>query len=92
MSRCFDLGCAGCDECVDYAAEDTSEGHHHTFRRHSISLTRESSLHDWYIIVKHPSGGNLYDGWWRDSSDKTAKDALAEAKRGAMLKTAVPRG
>lgn len=22
MSRCFDLGCNGCDECTDYADED----------------------------------------------------------------------
>jgi len=22
MTRCFDLGCNGCDECTDYDAED----------------------------------------------------------------------
>lgn len=25
MTRCFDLGCAGCDECTDYDDDDADE-------------------------------------------------------------------
>lgn len=40
---------------------------------------------DWYIRVNHPDGGYLYDGWWSNSADKSAEDAVAEAFRGAEL-------
>lgn len=59
--------------------------HHHTFKRHRIALTRDGYDKDWYIQVTAPDGGYVYDGWWRDSADKTAAQALEEAKRGALL-------
>lgn len=40
---------------------------------------------DWYIRVNHPDGGYLYDGYWRDSDDKSPEEAVAEAFRGAEL-------
>lgn len=39
----------------------------------------------WYIIVKHPDGGSLYDGWWNDSEEKSLAEAVQEAVRGACL-------
>jgi predicted RNase H-like HicB family nuclease len=57
----------------------------YTFRRHSIVLTREDEDRNWYIVVTAPSGLKCYDGWWRDSAGKPLKDALQEAKEGAML-------
>lgn len=39
----------------------------------------------WYIIVKHPNGGALYDGWWHDSEEKSLAEAVQEAVRGADL-------
>lgn len=38
----------------------------------------------WYIQVRHPDGGYLYDGWWGDISASPA-DAVEEAFRGACL-------
>ncbi|MCA3185970.1 hypothetical protein [Cupriavidus sp.] len=40
---------------------------------------------DWYIRVTDPRGCYAYDGWWAESSNKTAADAVAEAFRGACL-------
>ena len=37
----------------------------------------------WYIIVKHPNGGALYDGWWE--CGKSLAEAVQEAVRGAGL-------
>lgn len=39
----------------------------------------------WYIIVKHPDGGSLYDGWWQDSECKSLAEAVQETVRGACL-------
>lgn len=55
------------------------------FKNHGISLTRDRRDEDWYIRVRAPDGCYVYDGWWRDSAEKTAKDALFEAKVGAGL-------
>jgi predicted RNase H-like HicB family nuclease len=57
----------------------------YTFRKHSIVLSREDTDRNWYIVVTAPSGLKCYDGWWRDSVGKTLKQALQEAKEGAML-------
>lgn len=38
----------------------------------------------WYIIVKHPNGGALYDGWWNEYG-KSLAEAVQEAVRGAGL-------
>jgi hypothetical protein len=58
----------------------------YTFKRHSIVLTRnDGPLGNWYIRVTAPDGCYVYDGWWADSAGKPLKDALYEAKVGAML-------
>lgn len=61
------------------------------FRKHMITVEREHASNDWYITVTAPSGAFTYDGWWRDSAYKPASEAIAEAKRGAML-TATTKG
>lgn len=57
----------------------------YTFKRHSIVLTRDREDANWYIRVRGPDGLHKYDGYWRDSAGKPLKDALYEAKVGAML-------
>ncbi|WP_054074528.1 hypothetical protein [Comamonas testosteroni] len=56
-----------------------------TFKKHSITVERESRKDNWYIRVTAPCGSYAYDGWWSDSASKTAKEAFEEAKRGAQL-------
>ena len=66
----------------------------YTFRRHSIELTREHEDRNWYIRVRAPSGLYAYDGYWLNSAGKSLKEALQEAKQGAMLATSpgLPEG
>jgi len=64
------------------------EQHIRTFRRHTIDVHREFGKR-WYIIVTAPSGMRAYDGWWQGSENKTAAEAIEEAKRGACLMKAV---
>jgi hypothetical protein len=58
---------------------------------HEISVQRElvdtnpHMIGWWYITVRCPDGGLAYDGWWRDSDDKSLADAVAEAFKGARL-------
>ena len=56
-----------------------------TFKKHDITVERESRKDDWYIRVTAPCGLYAYDGWWPDSASKTAKEAFEEAKDGAQL-------
>ncbi len=53
---------------------------------HEISVQREKTacMGGWYIIVKHPDGGYLYDGWW-DNCSASIEQAVEEAFRGACL-------
>lgn len=61
---------------------------HVTFKRHAIHVERDQKMFGWwYIIVTAPNGCHAYNGWWRDSAGRTADEAIAEAKRGAMLET-----
>lgn len=39
----------------------------------------------WYIQVRHPDGGYVYDGWWRDSEDAAHHEAMEEALKGSLL-------
>lgn len=55
------------------------------YKRHLITVERERPGVDWYITVECPGGGMAYDGWWRDSAYKSHKEAIEEAKRGALL-------
>lgn len=55
------------------------------FKKHQIHLEKESPRKNWYIQVIAPDGRFCYDGWWRDSEDKTEREASAEAKRGACI-------
>lgn len=56
-----------------------------TFKKHEITVERESRKDNWYIRVTAPCGSYAYDGWWSDSASKTVKEAFEEAKRGAQL-------
>ncbi|WP_175786361.1 hypothetical protein [Burkholderia cenocepacia] len=63
-----------CDEVFGFWQE------HEIWIRYGTS----AGLCGWYITVKHPDGGYLYDGWW-DKCDASAEEAVAEAFRGARL-------
>lgn len=65
------------------------EQHTFEYRRHLIQVEREEDYENWYIRVVSPQGIKCYDGWWKNSADKTVKEAVAEAKRGACLVKAV---
>lgn len=51
----------------------------------TVHLSKETEEAEWYITVTAKDGCYSYDGWWRDSSEKTWQEALHEAKRGACL-------
>jgi len=58
------------------------------WRRYEIHVQREvpdDRAGDWYITVRVYEAGLIYDGWWRDSADKTLAEAVEEAFRGACL-------
>ena len=55
------------------------------FKGHDITIQRDSDDKNWYIRVRGPDGLHKYDGYWSESVGKTAKEALYEAKVGAML-------
>lgn len=58
---------------------------------HYIHVRRDDERDgNWYIVVKAPNGGFLYDGWWRDSDDRTVEQAVAEAFDGACLLEETP--
>ena len=75
--------CCGCT-CGRPETPDPEE-HETTFKRHHISVTKNSLSKNWYIQVLHPNGSKLYDGWWRASENATWQEAIQEAKEGAML-------
>ena len=60
------------------------------FKNHDINLTRDPGR-SWYIRVTGPDGMRVYDGYWHGSAERTAKDALYEAKVGAGLLKPSPR-
>lgn len=65
-----------------------SKGRHDfcgTYKGYTINIDRDHPSQNWYIIVTSPSGGYVYDGWWRDSEGKPLREAIAEALRGSML-------
>jgi hypothetical protein len=65
-----------------------SRGHKHfygAYKKHLIECTRDTRDEEWYIIVTHPDGGRLYDGWFNDSQTKTLREVIVEALRGAGL-------
>lgn len=53
---------------------------------YEIIVDRMNSNRNWYIQVRHPDGGYVYDGYWPDSEHKTSGEAITEAKKGALLK------
>ena len=57
----------------------------HTYREHQIHLEKIHPDRNWYIRVLCPDGCYGYDGFWEDSEDKSMREALAEAKQGALL-------
>lgn len=60
--------------------------HQTYYKRHQIIVDRRNALSNWYIQVISPDGGYVYDGWWRDSQNKTYVEAIEEGKFGSMLK------
>ncbi|MDH0342876.1 hypothetical protein [Chromobacterium haemolyticum] len=56
---------------------------------HEINVSRDFDCDDWYIQVFAPCGRMAYDGWWEDSGDKCAEEAVLEAMAGALLREKV---
>lgn len=56
------------------------------YRDHEILVSRDFDGDEWYIRVWAPSGRMAYDGWWEDSSNKCAEEAVLEALTGALLR------
>lgn len=75
-----------CSEC-DCEREELPEPEVHDvrFKGHDINVSKDAPSSNWYIRVTHPNGSRLYDGWWRDSANATWREAVEEAKRGALL-------
>lgn len=49
-----------------------------------VEVSRQGS-EDWYIRVWEADGTYAYDGYWHDSSAKTADEVIAEARSGACV-------
>ncbi len=56
-----------------------------------VEVERKSTAEDWYIQVRPCDGGFLYDGWWNDSHQKSLRQAVFEAVRGACLTDLIRR-
>jgi RES domain-containing protein len=52
---------------------------------YEITIFRESSSKDWYMIVITKGGTYVVDGWWNDSYTATIYDALDHALEEAAL-------
>lgn len=48
-----------------------------------FEIERDDADEDWYIRVSPTDDSYLYDGWWRDSADKSLREAVAEALVGS---------
>ena len=57
------------------------------YKEHVVEVCKERNDKNWYIVVTGPSGCYCYHGWWRDSTNKTKREAVLEALQGAMLWT-----
>lgn len=80
------MNCCCCTKCGCAREEVPDPEEHETiFKRHHISVSKDSLSANWYIRVTHPNGSMLYDGWWRDSASATWQEAVEEAKQGALL-------
>lgn len=55
------------------------------YKGHDIEIDYDQQHDGWYIVVMAPNGMRDYDGWWRNSSGKTHREAVLEALDGAML-------
>ena len=84
MSEANSMDCRVGAPRVRKSWECSTEGHY-TYKGRAIGIARDSKNDDWYIIVTAPCGMRDYDGWWRNSSGKTHREAVLEALRGAML-------
>lgn len=62
--------------------KDSFEG---IYKGHHIHCYVDTENGCWYIIVTDKTGMTAYDGWWRDSEDKSVDHAIEEALRGSML-------
>lgn len=55
------------------------------YKGHVVDVSRQSRNENWYLLVTAPNGCYSCDGWWRDSTEKTRREAVLEALRGALL-------
>lgn len=55
------------------------------YKGHDIDVSRKNRRDDWYIQVRASNGCFSYDGWWNDSADRTQREAVLEAIRGACI-------
>lgn len=53
--------------------------------RNNLIHVELEPIGDWYIRVNAPDGCYIYDGWWPESANKLAAQAVAEAFDGACL-------
>ena len=73
---------------IPFRVRTISKGRHDfcgTYKGYTINIERDHPSQNWYIIVTAPSGGYVYDGWWRESEGKPLREAIYEALRGSML-------
>lgn len=64
--------------------KDGESGFFAHYKRHFIHIAQELDR-NWYIIVTDHTGSYGYDGYWRDSADKTKEEAFEQACRGAQI-------
>ena len=57
---------------------------HCRFKQHLFELDRDDGK-NWYMVVRNEAGEYACDGYISESQDYTAKEAMIEACKGAMI-------
>lgn len=82
---------AGSAHAVTHIVHDESSTSIHAtlhapvLKEFCLEATREDEGSNWYIEVTDEGGYHTYDGYWRDSANRSCAEVLAEAADGSLL-------
>lgn len=69
---------------IEYG-EKWNNGFRGIYKQHSIAIERDCPLVDWYIVVIDSKGRVTYDGWWKNSAEKSVDEAITQALKESFL-------
>jgi hypothetical protein len=73
------------ERIIETAIELTENELYSKYGEYYYHIQRDSADEDWYIQVWPHEYEYVYDGWWKDSKDRSIKDAVKEAIEGGMI-------